>query len=76
MSWSLFRHTIAAAGVAALTFSASAAALAQDALPIKFTLDWKFEGPSAGFLMAKEKATSPTKGWMSASTRATVRPGP
>ncbi|EKV28677.1 putative periplasmic-binding protein [Caenispirillum salinarum AK4] len=55
MPWSTFRQTLAAAGVAALTLSASAAALAQDALPIKFTLDWKFEGPSAGFLMAKQK---------------------
>ena len=29
-------------------------AAAQDLTPVKFSLDWKFEGPAAGFLLAKK----------------------
>ncbi len=38
-----------ALGVGALTISGSA--LAQAATPLKFQLDWRFEGPSALFLL-------------------------
>lgn len=30
-------------------------AAAQDLTPVRFTLDWRFEGPSAGFLLAQER---------------------
>jgi NitT/TauT family transport system substrate-binding protein len=49
------RKTLASVGVALLALVGSASAQAADLLPIKFTLDWKFEGPSAPFLLAKEK---------------------
>lgn len=44
--------------VAALALAASFSVPAAPALaetPIKFTLDWKFEGPAAGFLLAQDK---------------------
>lgn len=47
-----------AAAVAALGLSAGIAVPAAPAFaetPIKFTLDWKFEGPAAGFLLALDK---------------------
>ncbi|KGD99159.1 ABC transporter substrate-binding protein [Rhizobium sp. YS-1r] len=51
----LFSKLSAAAALAfAAGFSAPAApALAET--PVKFTLDWKFEGPAAGFLLAQDK---------------------
>lgn len=55
MTFMLLRKTLAAAGVAALTLAAAGAAQAKDLVPVKFTLDWKFEGPAAGFLLAKER---------------------
>ena len=43
----------AAMGLAGGLFTAAAPAHAETA--IKFTLDWKFEGPAAGFLLALDK---------------------
>ncbi len=43
------------AGVAALVASLAAAGSAMAETAVKFTLDWKFEGPSAPFLVALEK---------------------
>ncbi|WP_185985008.1 ABC transporter substrate-binding protein [Aureimonas mangrovi] len=34
---------------------APAIASAQELTPVRFTLDWRFEGPSAGFLLAQER---------------------
>lgn len=41
--------------VAALTLAASGAAQAQAVTPIKFQLDWRFEGPAALFLLPAAK---------------------
>ena len=41
--------------VAALALAAGFSAPARAETPIKFTLDWKFEGPAAGFLLAQDK---------------------
>lgn len=43
---------IALAGTVAFT---AIPAAAQDLLPVRFTLDWKFEGPSAPFFVALDK---------------------
>jgi len=49
-----FKLSAAAALAFAAGFSVPAApALAET--PVKFTLDWKFEGPAAGFLLAQDK---------------------
>jgi NitT/TauT family transport system substrate-binding protein len=40
---------------AACLAAQSTFALAQDPIKLKFTLDWRFEGPSAPFLLAKSK---------------------
>ena len=52
---SLSRRTVLslAGGLAALGLAWPANA--QDLTPLKFSLDWKFEGPAAGFLLAKDK---------------------
>jgi NitT/TauT family transport system substrate-binding protein len=52
MSDRRYRLATAIAGAAALLASSIAAAQATD---IKFTLDWKFEGPAAPFLVAIDK---------------------
>lgn len=49
----LFTASLALATGLALTGFSALPALAQT--PIKFTLDWKFEGPAAGFLLALDK---------------------
>ncbi|MGK6312695.1 ABC transporter substrate-binding protein [Neorhizobium sp. DT-125] len=41
--------------VAALALATGFSAPARAETPIKFTLDWKFEGPAAGFLLAEDK---------------------
>jgi len=55
-----FTHTLAAVtlsvGVGLVTLAgAITPAHAQDELSVKFTLDWKFEGPAAAFLLAKQR---------------------
>ncbi len=42
------------AGLAMLA-AFSGASFAQGATPVRFTLDWRFEGPAAGFLLAQER---------------------
>ena len=44
-------RTFAAASFAIFPFTLQA----QELTPVKFTLDWKFEGPSAGFFLALDK---------------------
>jgi NitT/TauT family transport system substrate-binding protein len=49
----LLRHTGAAAGLAALTVGRPA--LAQSKRQVSVRLDWIFQGPNAGFMVAQEK---------------------
>ncbi|WP_417310651.1 ABC transporter substrate-binding protein [Devosia sp.] len=50
-----FTRRAVALGAAALAATLSVVAPAMAQTPIKFTLDWKFEGPSAGFFLALDK---------------------
>jgi NitT/TauT family transport system substrate-binding protein len=47
------RNYVAAACASLVVFGAAGAALAQT--PVKFTLDWRFEGPAAPFTVALDK---------------------
>ncbi len=44
-----------AAGTVVLGAGLAMPAFAQDLTPVKFTLDWRFEGPAAGFILAHER---------------------
>ena len=46
---------VAATALGLATLAAPFSAAAQELTPVKFTLDWKFEGPSAGFFLALDK---------------------
>jgi NitT/TauT family transport system substrate-binding protein len=48
-----FRHLMTAAATLGATLLLGSTAMAQTA--VKFTLDWKFEGPAAGFFLALDK---------------------
>jgi NitT/TauT family transport system substrate-binding protein len=50
-------HTAALIATVSIVAFSAPAAVAADATPVKinFALDWRFEGPSAWFLLAKEK---------------------
>jgi len=54
VTFSICRRLFLAAGLASLAML-SAPAVADTPTKIKFTLDWRFEGPSAPFLLAKSK---------------------
>ncbi len=51
----LMRRMAGTAAAAALAAGLAGGAAAQQAYPIKFTLDWKFQGPTAFFLVAQDK---------------------
>ncbi|MDR6104724.1 NitT/TauT family transport system substrate-binding protein [Agrobacterium larrymoorei] len=51
----LFSKTAALAAISMFAGISAAPLSALADTPIKFTLDWKFEGPSAGFLLALDK---------------------
>ncbi len=55
MSKRVFRPLGRLLGGLTLALSCATLGHAADLQPVKFTLDWKFEGPSAPFLLAKEK---------------------
>jgi len=54
VTFSICRRVFLAAGLASLAML-SVPAFADTPTKIKFTLDWRFEGPSAPFLLAKSK---------------------
>lgn len=60
----LFSKTAALAAMGLFVGISTAPMTAFAQTPIKFTLDWKFEGPAAGFLLALDKDISRPKGWM------------
>lgn len=51
----MLNRRLFATGAAALGLSVFLAAPAMAQTAVKFTLDWKFEGPAAGFLLALDK---------------------
>ncbi len=55
LSRRLFSRLAATAALAFVAGFSAPAAPARAETPIKFTLDWKFEGPAAGFLLALDK---------------------
>lgn len=55
MSFLSLPKALVAAGLTAMVALGSGPAAAQQQTAVKFTLDWKFEGPAAGFLMAQDK---------------------
>jgi NitT/TauT family transport system substrate-binding protein len=50
----LSRRTLTAALLASAAFAGLAAPALAQTTDIKFTLDWRFEGPAAGFLLAQD----------------------
>ena len=55
MQSTLLRRAAGAAAAAALTAGLAFGAAAQQTMPVKFTLDWKFQGPTSFFLLAADK---------------------
>ena len=55
MKFQMTRRAAVLAGAAGLALSAGAALAQGTPVDIKFTLDWKFEGPAAPFLVAIDK---------------------
>ena len=65
------RAALVLAAVACALLGAGAAGA--DQLAVKFSLDWKFEGPSAAYLLADDKGYYEEEGWTSPSTPARAR---
>lgn len=57
------RHFLQTAAAALLACSAFSHAAAQNT-PLKFQLDWRFEGPAAFFVHPEQRATSRKWVWM------------